>query len=86
MIENKTIETLHPRLYRDHIETRVKQDELLQEQGLDLGRTGVSTFEFAPTPLNPQTALKTTRLPLSAFSGEIPEDILRAKACSTIVP
>ena len=29
MIENKTIETLYPRLYREHIESRVKQDELL---------------------------------------------------------
>ena len=27
MIENKTLETLYPRLYRDHIETRVKNDE-----------------------------------------------------------
>ena len=31
MIENKTLETLYPKLYRDYIETRVKQDELLRE-------------------------------------------------------
>ena len=27
MIENKTLETLYPKLYRDYIEARVKQDE-----------------------------------------------------------
>ena len=31
MIENKTLETLYPKLYRDYIETRVKQDEQLRE-------------------------------------------------------
>lgn len=30
-IENKTLETIYPKLYRDYIETRVKKDELLHD-------------------------------------------------------
>ncbi len=38
----------YPKLYRDYIETRVKKDELLHDQGLDLGRTGPAHFEHDP--------------------------------------
>ena len=47
-LENTTFETIYPKLYRDYIETRVKKDELLHDQGLDLGRTGPAHFEHDP--------------------------------------
>lgn len=45
-IENKTLETIYPKLYRDFVESRVKKDEYLISQGLDLGRTGAAHFEY----------------------------------------
>lgn len=52
-IENKTLETIYPKLYKDFVETRVKRDELLNSQGIDLGRTGAATFEFNRNHLYP---------------------------------
>ena len=85
-IENNTLETFYPKLYQDHIKTRVQQDKVLYDQGLDLGRTAPAQFEYKPSPLEPQKALKCNMAALKNLTAEIPEDILRAKACSTIVP
>lgn len=45
-IDNRTLEQIYPKLYRDYIEARVKKDEFLHSRGLDLGRTGAATFEY----------------------------------------
>ena len=57
-VENKTIEALYHKLYYEVIDQRVKQDELLAEQGLDFGKTGqVAFFELNRQPhLYPQKA------------------------------
>lgn len=47
-VENSMMETIYPKLYREYIETRVKKEELLHDQGLDLGRTGPAHFEHDP--------------------------------------
>ena len=87
MIENKTLETLYPKLYRDYIETRVKQDEQLRDQGLNLSRTGPAQFEYSPCHMEPQKSLKTSMPSLSGtLTTEIPDDVLRARACYTHVP
>ena len=87
MIENKTLETLYPKLYRDYIETRVKQDEQLRDQGLNLSRTGPAQFEYNPCHMEPQKSLKTSMPSLSGtLTTEIPDDVLRARACYTHVP
>ena len=86
-IENKTLETIYPKLYRDYIEARVKRDELLHDQGLDLGRTGTAEFEYVPQHLDPQKALKCSVTPsLGTLTAEIPEDVIRAKASFVSVP
>lgn len=85
-IENSTLETFYPKLYEDHIKARVKQEEMLFEQGLDLSRTAPAKFEFKPSHLQPQKHLKTSMPLLRTLTADIPEVILRARACSTIVP
>ena len=57
-IENQTLKTIYPKLYADYIEARVKHDEELQSNGLDLGRTGSAQFEHLNEHLEPQKALK----------------------------
>lgn len=87
-LENKTIEAIYHKLYYEVIDQKVKQDQNLHEQGLDLGKTGPANFDYKPSHLDPQMTLKCkTDGTLGDYMvHDIPEDIIRARHSSTGVP
>ena len=81
------METVFPKFYKEKIEQRVKQEEILNQQGIELGRTGPTKLEYAPPHLYPQQGIvKYSMASLGQVAAEIPEDVLRAKYNYVRVP
>ena len=57
--EHAALEAGFPKFYKEKIEARVKQEEVLNQQGIELGRTGPAKLEYAPPHLYPQQGVVT---------------------------
>lgn len=55
--EHADLEAGFPKFYKEKIEARVKQEEILDQQGIELGRTGPTKLEYAPPHLYPQQGI-----------------------------